>query len=596
MGEIVLALHDQSVSLSYPDMLQDDIASLFGAAVAANFPARRTIEISVGADGLFTLDAEDEPLLERLSRGEMLIHLQDAVVHALVVDAAQAVALHTGAVSHGDRAILIAGPTGSGKTTLTGWLVGKGFGYLTDEVVVLTDHASKVVGFPRAMVVKGGRDDGPAPAPEFEAAAAVEAGERLMIRPAKQVDAAAGRACGLIIFPVYSADAALRIAPLTAAQAGMRLMECNLNARNLADEGFRAVTTLARRAPAFVLHYGDLSQLDGVVDTLARLVLDGLDDAAAARRFLAGYAGGEAAVPRPTPVPKTFEILPATPRRERRQLTIGMATYDDYDGVYFTLQALRLYHPEILDRTNFLVIDNHPDGPCAAPLKQLDTMAPNYRYVPAVKLTGTTIRNMVFEEADSDFVLCLDCHVLVQPGAIARLLGYFDEHPDTRDLLQGPLVYDNLDSWSPQFKPGWRSGMYGSWEPDPRADDPDGEPFDIPMQGLGLFACRRDAWLGFNPSFRGFGGEEGYIHQKFRNAGARTLCLPFLRWVHRFNRPLGVPYPNRWDDRIRNYLIGFREVGLPTEPMVEHFRELLGKDTADRLLAAAEADIAGDLD
>lgn len=136
--------------------------------------------------------------------------------------------------------------------------------------------------------------------------------------------------------------------------------------------------------------------------------------------------------------------------------------------------------------------------------------------------------------------------------------------------------------------------MYGAWEPDPRADDTDGEPFDIPMQGLGLFACRRDAWLGFNPKFRGFGGEEGYIHQKFRNAGQRTLCLPFLRWVHRFNRPLGVPYPNRWDDRIRNYLIGFREVGLPTEPMIAHFRELLGKDVADRLLAAAEADIAED--
>jgi hypothetical protein len=55
-----------------------------------------------------------------------------------------------------------------------------------------------------------------------------------------------------------------------------------------------------------------------------------------------------------------------------------------------------------------------------------------------------------------------------------------------------------------------------------------------------------------------------------------------------------VPYPNRWDDRIRNYLIGFREVGLPTEPMIAHFRELLGKDVADRLLAAAEADIAED--
>jgi hypothetical protein len=489
MREITLALHDQSLALSYPDTLHDDIGSLFGAAIAGDSPARRTIYVSTGSDGLFTLNTEDEPLLEGLARGELLIHLQDAVVHALIVDAAHAVALHTGAVSHGDRAILIAGPTGSGKTTLTGWLVGKGFGYLTDEVVVLIDHASKVVGFPRAMVVKGGNDDSPSPVPQFKAAASVEAGERLMLRPVEQVDAAAARECGLTVFPVYSAGAALRIAPLTAAQAGMRLMECNLNARNLADEGFRAVTQLARRAPAFVLHYGDLSQLDGVVDTLVRLVLDELGGAEEARRFLSGYAGGEA-TPKPTTPAKTFDILPATPARERRPLTIGMATYDDYDGVYFTLQALRLYHPEILDRTNFLVIDNHPDGPCAAPLKQLDTMAPNYRYVPAVTPTGTTIRNVVFEEADSDFVLCLDCHVLVQAGAIARLLDYFDANPETGDLLQGPLVYDNLDSWSPQFKPGWRSGMYGAWEPDPRADDPDGEPFDIPMPASVRCACR----------------------------------------------------------------------------------------------------------
>jgi hypothetical protein len=26
-------------------------------------------------------------------------------------------------------------------------------------------------------------------------------------------------------------------------------------------------------------------------------------------------------------------------------LSIGMATYDDYDGVYFSVQAIRLYHP-----------------------------------------------------------------------------------------------------------------------------------------------------------------------------------------------------------------------------------------------------------
>src|SRR5262245_29501083 len=31
-----------------------------------------------------------------------------------------------------------------------------------------------------------------------------------------------------------------------------------------------------------------------------------------------------------------------------KKLTVGMATYDDYDGVYFTLQAIRLYHREAL--------------------------------------------------------------------------------------------------------------------------------------------------------------------------------------------------------------------------------------------------------
>ena len=40
-----------------------------------------------------------------------------------------------------------------------------------------------------------------------------------------------------------------------------------------------------------------------------------------------------------------------------------MATYDDFDGVYFTIQALRMYH-EICQSNDveFLVLDNNPDG------------------------------------------------------------------------------------------------------------------------------------------------------------------------------------------------------------------------------------------
>jgi hypothetical protein len=111
----------------------------------------------------------------------------------------------------------------------------------------------------------------------------------------------------------------------------------------------------------------------------------------------------------------------------------------------------------------------------------------------------------------------------------------------------------------------------------------------------GLFACRRAAWPGFNRNFRGFGGEEGYIHEKFRQRGGRTLCLPFLRWLHRFGRPLGAPYSNRWEDRIRNYVIGFTELGLDTGEMEVHFAQLLGAETTAQIFAGIKLDLVAGL-
>jgi len=257
-----------------------------------------------------------------------------------------------------------------------------------------------------------------------------------------------------------------------------------------------------------------------------------------------------------------------------------MATYDDYDGVYFTVQSLRLHHPEVIADVEFVVVDNNPAGPCAEPLKALANYAPNYHYVAVPGALGTGVRDFVFRQAAGEFVLCMDCHVLVAPGALSRLLAYFEAHPASDDLLQGPMLLDDLVNVYTHWAPAWRGGMFGTWETDPRGTDIESPPFEIPLQGLGLFACRRAAWPGFNPSFRGFGGEEGYIHEKFRRKGARALCLPFLRWVHRFNRPMGVPYANKWEDRIRNYMIGHAEFGLPTTDLEAHFEEILGADAA----------------
>jgi hypothetical protein len=185
----------------------------------------------------------------------------------------------------------------------------------------------------------------------------------------------------------------------------------------------------------------------------------------------------------------------------------------------------------------------------------------------------------------------MDSHVFVVPGALKRLVEYFAANKATSDLLQGPLLYDDLTTISTHFSPEWRAGMYGCWALDERGKDPEAAPFEIPMQGLGLFACRKAAWPGINRKFRGFGGEEGYLHEKFRQNGGRTLCLPFLRWMHRFNRPLGVPYLVSWEDRMRNYVIGFQELGLETTEAREHFANLLGPEAAKSIFQAIDAEV-----
>lgn len=315
------------------------------------------------------------------------------------------------------------------------------------------------------------------------------------------------------------------------------------------------------------------------------------------------------------------------------KLTIGMATYDDYDGCYFTLQALRMYH--VLTDVELLVVDNQPGSAGSETLRNqmayfMQRYTAGVRYVAAPEVVGTSApRNLVFEEARGEFVVCMDSHEFLAPGAVLALLNWWDNNRDCRDLIHGPMMMDDLFQVMTHFHDVWRDAMWGTWgcawewrdcplrttfqvpnftvldeggraafytltlnpqKLDLNVDVPysghEGplealgarrlgyraeDDFQIPGQGLGLFSCRKDAWLGFNPLFRGFGGEEMYIHHKYRRAGHVTRCLGFLKWMHRFGRPKGSTYPLNSFDRVRNYVIGHQELELPLDRVYEHF-------------------------
>jgi glycosyltransferase involved in cell wall biosynthesis len=199
------------------------------------------------------------------------------------------------------------------------------------------------------------------------------------------------------------------------------------------------------------------------------------------------------------------------------KLTIGMASYNNYAETWFSIQALRMYHD--LTDTEILVIDNYGDDR----LRDFITSWGNgqIRYILDTTKRGTAAaKNKVFEYANGEWVFCIDSHVMLAQGAVARLKNYFTENPQCTDLLQGPLLYDNLISGADSFSDKWSDGMWGQWAT-----------VGLQCKRLTLKICKK------------------------------ISCVPFLRWMHLF-KVSGAPYPLHIADRIRNYKVGFAELGL----------------------------------
>lgn len=271
-------------------------------------------------------------------------------------------------------------------------------------------------------------------------------------------------------------------------------------------------------------------------------------------------------------------------------LSIGMATYNDYDGVYFTIQSLRLYHSICnTDDVEFIIIDNNPDGNESKFLKQLiNRDVKEGQYIPVKDQTSSFVKYRTPDYATGQYIIIMDCHVLLVPGAIKSLLQYYDENPNTKNLIQGPMLSNSLTKYNTHWKPEFRGNMYGCWSHDEKKFQ-EGNPFEIPMQGNALLSFNKDAWHGINPNFKGFGGEQGYIQDKFRQWGGKCICLPQFQWVHRFGRPNGVPFKCSLDDRVWNYFLGYLDLYKdPNHDMItqiyDHFKTQIPGKRVDYVL------------
>lgn len=258
------------------------------AAALVEFLYRHVpVESDTSPCAVYRLVSDDVSGEMRLYRGDVLFGqgASEAAVgetllgdsgHRLAAQSRGGLLFHAAGLACRGRGILLPGGIGAGKTTLTVWLVTTlGLDYLTDEMVFVPCGTETMQPFTRPLNLKAPARAVLKDVVDFEkgGASILRGAYSDLISPLLLNPADIVREPGLdvIIFPRYLPEAPAEFCPLSKAQAGLTLMECLVNARNLPDHGFPEVVRLARAVPAYRMHYADFGQVAGQVGSLLGL-------------------------------------------------------------------------------------------------------------------------------------------------------------------------------------------------------------------------------------------------------------------------------------------------------------------------------------
>jgi HprK-related kinase A len=183
--------------------------------------------------------------------------------------------LHAGVVAFGDRALIMPGTPGSGKSTLTAALHLRGARLMSDEFGLLRPPGGELLSMPRSIPLKNSSieailDFDPA-APLGPTYPKTRKGRVRHLRPDRESQQAQARPASprWLVFPTYNADAEQRLEPLDKSEAFRQLAFNAFNYKMLGETAFHAVDRLIRSVDCYRLQFNHLDQAIPALQALA---------------------------------------------------------------------------------------------------------------------------------------------------------------------------------------------------------------------------------------------------------------------------------------------------------------------------------------
>ena len=255
-------------------------------------------------------------------------------------------------------------------------------------------------------------------------------------------------------------------------------------------------------------------------------------------------------------------------------LSICLPSYRNFEETWFTINSLRLYQD--LKGVEIVVLDSYGDDHLKSHIEYWCRANKPVKYLCNKTLQDgpAAAKEAAIQACSGEWFLCMDSHVLLVPNAIRDFKKWIHLNRESNDLVQSCLLHDDLRTVAPYMDPVWSGQFFGTWHTMDIDLVPDEA--EICFNGMGLFAGRKDAWVGFNPKCKGFGGVEEFIVQEhYRRRGDKVICLKCLAWNHLF-RPQNTapPYAMNLEDRKRNYILNFTELGMPLRGIEQEFGDI----------------------
>ncbi len=182
--------------------------------------------------------------------------------------------LHAALVAKGDRALLLPGAPGSGKSTLCAALVQRGWRLFSDELALFDPATAEVVAVPRAVGLKNRsieviRHFAPAARIGPVARDTAKGSVAHMAVPEGQEEGGAPARVRWIVFPAFTEGAEEQIEPVTPARTMLELIEHAFNYSVLGERGFNLLGRVVQEAEGFRCTYGELEQVVERMEALA---------------------------------------------------------------------------------------------------------------------------------------------------------------------------------------------------------------------------------------------------------------------------------------------------------------------------------------